>query len=44
MTNCIFCGDELTSKNVYMFEKRKNIVDKCDYCTNRLEQGHDMYD
>lgn len=42
--SCIFCGDILSSKNVYMFNKRKNIVNKCESCTDKLESGVDMYD
>jgi len=41
---CIFCNAILSSKNVYMFNKRKNIVDKCENCTDKLESGLDMYD
>ena len=40
---CIFCNEILDSTNVYMFESRKNIVDKCENCTDKLEQGFDMY-
>lgn len=40
---CVYCNDILNSKNVFMFNKRKNIVDKCDSCCDRLESGGDMY-
>lgn len=43
MTKCIYCGEELGSHNVYMWNKRKNNVDKCESCTDRLERGEDMY-
>ena len=41
---CIYCGEILSSKNVFMYNKRKNIVDKCESCCNKLESGADMYD
>lgn len=41
---CIYCNKILTSKNVYMYNKRKNIVDKCESCTDKLELGLDMYE
>ena len=42
--SCIFCGVLLSKDNVFMFDKRKNHVDKCDSCTDKLESGVDMYE
>ncbi|KKM00460.1 hypothetical protein LCGC14_1804190 [marine sediment metagenome] len=41
---CIFCHETLSSKNVYMYNKRKSYIDKCDNCTDKLERGDDMYE
>ena len=41
---CIYCGVILSSKNVFNFNKRKDYVDKCDFCTDKLEKGFDMYE
>lgn len=41
---CIFCHQILSSKNVYMYNKRKSYIDKCDNCTDKLENGDDMYE
>ena len=40
---CIYCNEILSSKNVFMYNRRKDIVDKCENCTDRLERGEDMY-
>jgi len=40
---CIFCGNVLGPHNVYMWKQRKDIVDKCESCTDKLEKGYDMY-
>ena len=39
---CIYCGDVLSSRNVYMWKSRKDIVDKCERCTDKLESGQEM--
>lgn len=40
---CIYCGEKLTPKNVFMYKTRIQFVDKCERCTDKLEQGYDMY-
>ena len=44
MVKCKFCSEILSSKNVYMYNKRKAFIDKCNNCSDRLERGEDMYD
>ena len=41
---CMYCNEELTKYNVYKFNTRKEFIDKCDRCTDKLEQGADMYE
>ena len=41
---CIYCNEVLSSKNVYKYNKRKDIIDKCESCSDKLEKGYDMYD
>ncbi len=44
MSECIFCNEKLGKNNVYKYNSRKNFIDKCDNCTDKLEKGIDMYD